>query len=83
LKRHNVILSNPIKTKAIASVKVKTDRIGVLSLVNLLRGGYIPECYVPPKRVMELREFVRYRTNLVRMRLLDSLETPPAKAGLR
>jgi transposase len=67
-KRHNVILSNPIKTKAIASAKVKTDRVDALTLVNLLRGGYIPECYVPPKRVMELRELVRYRANLVRMR---------------
>jgi transposase len=67
-KRHNVILSNPIKTKAIASAKVKTDCVDALTLVNLLRGGYIPECYVPPKRIMELRELVRYRANLVRMR---------------
>jgi transposase len=67
-KRHNVILSNPIKTKAIASAKVKTDRVDALTLVNLLRGGYIPECYVPPKRIMEFRELVRYRANLVRMR---------------
>jgi transposase len=67
-KRHNVVLSNPIKTKAIASAKVKTDRVDALTLVNLLRGGYIPECYVPPKPIMEMRELVRYRANLVRMR---------------
>lgn len=40
-KRHNVILSNPVKTKAIASAKVKTDRIDALTLVELLRGGWV------------------------------------------
>src|SRR5208283_3171483 len=37
-------------------------------LANLLRGGYIAESYVPSRRVMGLRELVRYRANLVRMR---------------
>jgi transposase len=35
----------------------------------LLRGGgYISECYVPDKRIIELRELVRHRCALVRMR---------------
>ena len=67
-KKHKVVLSNPVKTKAIASAKVKTDRIDALTLANLLRGGYIAECYIPPKHIMELRELVRYRANLVRLR---------------
>lgn len=67
-KKHSVTLSNPVKTKAIAPAKVKTDRVDALTLVNLLRGGYIAECYIPPKHIMELRELVRYRANLVRMR---------------
>ena len=37
-ERHNVALSNPLKTKAIAESKVKVDS---LTLANLLRGGYI------------------------------------------
>jgi transposase len=37
-------------------------------LANLLRGGYIAESYVPSRRIMSLRELVRYRANLVRMR---------------
>lgn len=69
-ERHEVILSNPLKTKAIASAKVKTDKVDALTLANLLRGGYIPECYVPPKETMELRELVRYRARLVRTRTL-------------
>ena len=66
--RNHVILSNPVKTKAIASAKVKTDKIDCLTLAQLLRGGYIPECYIPPKHIMDLREMVRYRASLVRAR---------------
>jgi transposase len=67
-EKNHVILSNPFKTKAIASAKVKTDKIDALTLAQLLRGGYIPECYIPPRHVMDLREMVRYRASLVRMR---------------
>jgi transposase len=66
--QNHVILSNPIKTKAIASAKVKTDKIDALTLANLLRGGYIPESYIPPRHIMDLREMVRYRASLVRSR---------------
>ena len=67
-KRFNVVLSNPIKTRAIASAKIKTDKLDAIKLANLLRGGYIAECYVPDKRIMNLRELVRHRSALVRMR---------------
>ena len=40
-ERHNVTLSNPLKTKAIAESKVKTDKVDSFTLANLLRGGYI------------------------------------------
>jgi len=68
-KKHlNVVLSNPIKTRAIASAKIKTDKLDAVKLANLLRGGYIAECYVPDRRIMDLRELVRHRAALVRMR---------------
>jgi transposase len=67
-RRHRVLLSNPAKTKAIASAKLKTDKVDALMLANLLRGGYIAESYVPSRRIMSLRELVRYRANLIRMR---------------
>ena len=67
-EKHKVILSNPAKTKAIASAKVKTDKIDSVMLANLLRGGYIAESYIPPDETMKLRELVRYRANLVRQR---------------
>jgi transposase len=68
-KKHlDVILSNPAKTRAIASAKIKTDKLDAIKLADLLRGGYIAECYIPSKRTMELRELVRHRAALVRMR---------------
>lgn len=67
-ERHKVLLSNPAKNKAIASAKVKTDKIDSITLANLLRGGWAAECYVPPREVMEFRELVRFRADLVRQR---------------
>lgn len=68
-KRHlDVRLSNPVKTRAIASAKIKTDKLDAIKLADLLRGGYIAGCYVPNKRIMGLRDIVRHRAALVRMR---------------
>jgi transposase len=64
----NVRLSNPVKTRAIASAKIKTDKLDAVKLADLLRGGYIAECYIPTKETMDLRELVRHRAALVRMR---------------
>jgi transposase len=36
-KRFDVVLSNPIKTRAIASAKIKTDKLDAIKLANLLR----------------------------------------------
>ena len=50
------------------SAKIKTDKLDAAKLANLLRGGYIAECYVPDRKIMDLRELVRHRAALVRMR---------------
>lgn len=69
-KRHlDVRLSNPVKTRAIASAKIKTDKLDAVKLADLLKGGYIAECYVPNKRIMGLRDIVRHRAALVRTAL--------------
>jgi transposase len=67
-RKLDVVLSNPIKTRAIASAKIKTDKLDAIKLADLLRGGYIAQCYVPSKRIMDLRELVRHRSALVGMR---------------
>jgi len=42
-----VKLAHPLKMKAIADAKVKTDKIDVTILAHLLRADLIPEAYVP------------------------------------
>jgi transposase len=69
-RQFDVRLSNPAKTRAIAAAKIKTDKLDAIKLADLLRGGYIAECYVPDRRIMDLHELVRHRAALVRMRTL-------------
>ena len=63
-----VVLANPLKTKAIASARIKTDKVDARILAHLLRGDLVAECYVPPKDLREIRALVRHRASLVRMR---------------
>jgi transposase len=65
-KRHlDVRLFNPAKTRAIASAKIKTDKLDAVKLTDLLRGGYIAESYIPTRGTIELRELVRHMAALV------------------
>ncbi|MEM3547248.1 MAG: transposase [Candidatus Bathyarchaeia archaeon] len=52
--------------RAIASAKIKNDKVDAKVLAYLLRGGLVAECYVPPKEIRELRALVRHRVQLVR-----------------
>jgi len=63
-----VVVAHPLKTKAIASARIKTDKIDATTLAELLRVNYIPESYIPPREVRDLRELLRYRASLVRIR---------------
>lgn len=64
-KGYDVTLSNPLKTKAIASAKIKTDKIDAVTLANLLKGELIAECYVAPPQLMKYRKIVRHRKFIV------------------
>jgi hypothetical protein len=46
----------------------KTYKVDEVKLADLLRGGYISECYVSDNKTMELCELVRHRLASVRMR---------------
>jgi len=63
-----VTLANPLKTRAIASARIKTDKVDARILAHLLRSDLVAECYVPPKDIREIRALVRHRAALVRMR---------------
>lgn len=63
-------LAHPLKTKAIASAKIKTDSIDAETLAQLLRTNLVPESYVATQKERELRDLLRYRWSLVRERTL-------------
>ena len=67
-KGYSVCLANPLQVKAIASAKIKNDKVDSEILAKLLKADLIPESYVPPKIVRELRSLVRHRKILVKHR---------------
>jgi len=82
---YDVRLAHPQKVKAIAQAKVKTDKIDSETLAHLLRAGLLPESYVPPRDIRELRDRVRRRAFLVgmRTRLKNRIHSELAKRGIR
>lgn len=62
-----VKLSHPLKTKAIAAAKVKTDKVDSATLAHLLRSNLLPLSYVPEKPIRLNRELLRYRASLVKI----------------
>lgn len=60
-----VQLSHPLKTKAIASARIKTDRIEGGVLAHLGMAELVPQAYIPPREVRDLREVLRHRAFLV------------------
>ncbi len=48
-------LANPVKTRAIAEAKIKTDKVDSRTLAHLLRADLIAECYVPSKDARDTR----------------------------
>ncbi|MDI6902738.1 MAG: transposase [Methanocellales archaeon] len=64
-KNSDVKLVNPGKTKAIASAKVKNDRLDAKMLAHLLRANLIAESHIPSKLIRDLRSLVRYRKALI------------------
>jgi len=60
------VVANAGKVKLIAAARVKTDKIDVLALAKLLAAGWMPEVWVPPVEVRELRGLVAHRRQLVK-----------------
>ena len=65
---YDLHLAHPLRTRAIAAARVKTDAIDARTLAQLLRGGLLPEAYVAPREIRDLRELLRHRATLTRMR---------------
>jgi transposase len=59
------VVVHPAKVKLIAASRVKTDKVDVLSLAHLLRADLLPEVWVPPQHVRDLRALLSHRRRLV------------------
>jgi transposase len=64
--------------------RVKNDERDALDLVKKLRLGELPEAWIAPPHVRELREIVRYRAKVVRLRsgLKAQVHAVMAKEGI-
>lgn len=60
-----VLVANAAEVREIANARIKTDKEDVKRLLKLLIGGIVPEVWVPPLHVRELRAFISYRGRLV------------------
>lgn len=80
-----VHLAHPLGIKAFENRRVKNDRVDAWLLADLLRMGRLPEAWIAPRPVRELRELVRYRHKLVddRSGLKAQVHSVLAKAGVR
>jgi transposase len=61
-------LAHPRHTKAIAAARVKTDAVDARTLAHLLRADLLPEAYIAPRELRELRELLRHHIALTRLR---------------
>jgi transposase len=60
-----VVVANPIKVKQIAQARVKTDIRDTLILTRLLAANMVPDVWVPPAHVREMRQLLSQRRQLV------------------
>ena len=65
---YDLHLAHPLRTRAIAAARVKTDAIDAKTLAHRLRAGFLPEAYVASRELRDLRELLRHRATLTRMR---------------
>src|SRR2546423_5913632 len=60
-------LVHPLRCKAIASARLKNDKVDAATLAQLLRADLLPEAWIAPPEVRQLRAVLRHRISLVRL----------------
>jgi transposase len=79
----DVALAHPLKVKAIAEARIKTDKISADILADLLRADLLPRAYAPSKQTRDFKNVLRQRMFLVRVqtmvknRIYDILDRHP------
>lgn len=72
-----VAISNPLRVRAIAEAKIKTDKVDSRVLAELLRCDYLPRVWQPDSETQRLRRLTHRRAALVsdRTRLKNRLHS--------
>jgi len=60
-------LVHPLRCKAIASARLKNDKVDAAILAQLLRADLLREAWIAPAEVRQLRALLRHRASLVRL----------------
>lgn len=83
-KGFEVTLAHPLKTRAIAEARIKTDKIDSETLAHLLRADLLPAAYVPDQPTRLLRIIVRHRAALVKLQtsVKNRIHALLAQAGI-
>ncbi|MFE5588028.1 IS110 family transposase [Kitasatospora sp. NPDC056531] len=63
-------LVHPLQCKAIASARLKNDKVDAATLGRLLRADLLPEAWIAPLEVRQQGALLRHRFQLVRLRTL-------------
>ena len=79
-----VHLAHPMGVKAFSHRRVMNDEVDARDLADLLRMGRLPEAWIAPAEIRELREITRYRHKLVHIRTSckDQVHGVLAKLGI-
>ncbi len=81
---HEVFLSHPKQTKAIASARLKSDKVDALMLARLLKADLLPMVWIPGEKERYVRELLTHRGRLVRSRtaVINELHAVYAKRNV-
>jgi transposase len=81
----DIYLAHPLKTRAIAEARIKTDKVDSTMLAHLLRTNLLPHSYIPPREIRDMREILRYRASLVSLRtsIKNKVHAILSKNGIR
>lgn len=60
-----LVVSNPMRTRAIAEARVKTDKVDALVLAQLLRSEFLPAVWIPDHQTRQMRALTSRRAVLV------------------
>jgi len=80
-----VHLVHATRAKAIASAKIKTDKLDTRGLAWLVKNDLVPDVFIPPPKARQLRDVYRHRTYLMKRRtdFKNRVHSTLKKEGIR